>query len=159
MAEHLVRWLTDALNKMGVSTITAILSFCVGRLWLDVLHPRIQNLFYRGLYLQSDYTGEFLQAGTGLLMHDHIEVKQKAERVWGTITVPAGVWGKYKFEGTLTNGILRATFESVGRTSTSMGTFLLKTQAGSSELKGWCTEPVKGELVNYEYTWHARAAN
>ncbi len=156
MEHTIVTWLNSAMDKIAVSALTAVASFIAGRLWLDVLKPWLQDFFYKGPQLEASYTGEFKQAGTGITMHDHIEVKQKADRVSGTMTVPGGLWGKYEFTATLSNGILRGTFDSVGKTSTTKGSFLLATQQGSSELKGWCIEPVKGQLVNYEYVWRPR---
>lgn len=147
--------LMSTAGTIILSLVTGLISFYIGRLWKNIIQPWVQSIWWTGINLKQSYKGEFQYKGQ--ILHDHIDVKQKAGKVWGTMVAPEGREGSYNFNATLaSNGVLRGTFEGSGKTSTVRGSFLLASKAGSSEMAGWCVEPVEGVVIAYEYKWLAR---
>jgi hypothetical protein len=125
--------------------------FLAGRFWKSLLRPWVENFWYQGLRLAPHYMGEFTYEGKE--MADFVEVKQKATRVWGTMSVPAGGQGYYHFEGTLLDSVLRGTYEGTRRSPHVRGSFLLINIPGQRQLEGWFLEPHKGGVFAGPYKW------
>ena len=144
-------FLSAILSKVGVSLGSGFVMFLLGRFWRNLVRPSIESLWYRGTRLERCYTGEFTLAGQKKT--DIVELKQRAYRVWGTMTFPEGIEGKYKFEATLNDNVLRGTYEGVVLTPCARGSFLLRLTPGKRELEGWFVEPLGNEVLALEYRW------
>ncbi|MEO6802516.1 MAG: hypothetical protein ABI197_04630 [Granulicella sp.] len=159
----LSKWIVENAEKIAASIAMTVATFLVGRFWQGVIRPWIQNFFwqsnkrlsssYKGEFRQVDAKGEFTKDHTDKVLSDQIELKQNASRVWGTMSVPEGRATSYNFEATMNDGVLRGTFASADPQKESIGSFLLVRKSGSKELKGWCIEPIEGNVIAYEYKW------
>lgn len=148
-------WLISLLTKLGISLVTAVAIFLAGRFWKSLLRPCIENLWYRGFRLAPCYVGEFTLEGKKRT--DLVEVKQRASRVWGRMTFPAGGQGYYHFEATILDNVLRGTYEGVRLNPHARGSFLLINIPGQRQLEGWFLEPYKGCVLAAPYKWTPKA--
>jgi hypothetical protein len=156
-------WLLQNAEKIAGSIAVTVATFVVGRFWQGLIRPWIQNFFwqsnkrlspsYKGEFKQVNSKGDFTKDNADKILNDHVELKQNASKVWGTMSVPEGRAISYKFEATMIDGVLRGTFESVDQQKEAIGSFLLVRKPGSKELKGWCIEPIEGNVIAYEYKW------
>jgi hypothetical protein len=156
MMQNISDWLFSTIGKGILSLLAGGITFAIGWLWRDILYPRVQNIWWQGPRLAPAYKGEFIKFDTGVVLSDHVDVKQNANKLTGTMSVAEGRFGKYDFKATLVDGVVRGTYESVADHSNTRGSFLLITQTGSSDLAGWCMEPINGKIHVYEYKWIAR---
>src|ERR1051326_3020543 len=149
--------LASFLLKFAISSTSAILIFLAGRFWKALLKPWIENAWYQGLRLAPFYEGEFTFAGE--IGHDFIELKQKATRIWGTMTYAKGGQGIYHFDGTVVDGVVRGTYEGSRLKPQVRGCFLLIAIPGKRELQGWYVEPNKDGTVHAsEYKWTPKSS-
>lgn len=143
--------LSSVLDKVGISLAAGLVMFVVGRLWKTLLRPSIENFWFRGTRLAPCYVGEFTLNGEK--KSDIIDLNQKSDRVWGMMTFPEGVAGKYKFEGVIADNVLRGTFDGVRANPCTRGSFLLRLTPGSKILEGWFVEPCEAGVIALEYKW------
>src|SRR5437660_10591935 len=97
-------WLVSLLQKVSLSAASVALAFVSGRTWKGFIKPWIWDFWYSGPHLAPCYRGEFTVNGKEA--SDLIELKQKASKVWGTMTYPSGGHGRYKFEGLISENVL-----------------------------------------------------
>lgn len=144
-------WFVTLFDKIALSAASAIIAFIVGRFWKGILRPWISNLWYSGPHLAARYTGHFTLHEKAC--SDMIELKQKANKVWGMMTFPAGGHGRYKFEGTISDNVLRGTYKGVRSGPAPGGIFLLAIDPRRNDLEGWFVEPYEGEVISVAYKW------
>lgn len=144
-------WLIALLIKLGISFASGVIIFLAGRFWKSLLKPWIENFWYQGARLAPCYNGEFILEGVE--RKDFIEVRQKANRVWGTMTFPDGGQGVYHFKGTILDNVLRGTYEGVRLNPAVRGSFLLMYTPGNRQLEGCFIEPYKGSILAAPYKW------
>lgn len=144
--------LNSTFGKVSLSVLTALVIFVLGRLWRDVLKPLLESAIYSGTKLAANYVGEFTFEGKKV--HDYVEVKQWAKKVWGTMTVPDGAGdAKFKFHATINENVLRGTYEGVKKTPRAHGSFLMTLTPGAEHFEGAFIQPYKTGLIYGKYTW------
>jgi hypothetical protein len=136
-------------DRIAVSLVIGVVGFVAGRLWKSVLKPWMRNAWYSGIRLAPRYVGEFTFKGQTL--NDLIEIRQKADRVQGTMTFPSGRQGVYRFEGRIIANVVRGTYEGVRMAPHSHGAFLL--EIAGRELNGRFIESYDGQIVEASYKW------
>jgi hypothetical protein len=139
------------LGKITVSLGTASISFIAGRFWKSFLRPWVESFVYNGLKLAPCYVGEFTM--NGQKKTDLIDVKQKARKLWGTMTYPDGGQGLYQFEATISENVVRGTYEGVRMNPHVRGSFLLTNVPGQRYFEGWFIEPHGGAVIASRYKW------
>jgi hypothetical protein len=144
-------WIASLFIKVGVSVASGVVIFLAGRFWKSLLRPWIENIWYGGFRLAPCYVGEF--TFEGIDRTDLIELNQKATKVWGTMTFPAGGQALYRFEATVLDRVLRGTYEGVRINPHVHGSFLLVNTPGQRDLEGWFLEPYKGGVIAARYKW------
>lgn len=147
-------FLTGVITKLGISMATAVIGFVIGRLWKSLLRPLIENSWYSGTRLAQWYVGEL--EFKGKVLNDHIEVNQRAGRVWGTMTLPSGRQGVYKFEAVIADNIIRGTFDGVRMAPHAHGSFLLIAVPGRLDLHGRFIEVFEGAVIESSYVWRPK---
>jgi hypothetical protein len=147
----MVPWLVSLTGKVVVSIISGVVLFLIGLFWRSLVKPIIESSWYSGTRLAPTYQGEFKLDDR--VMNDFIEVRQWATKIWGTMIAPSGRQGKYKFEATILDNVLRGTFDGVRTNPRSRGVFLLTLSPGSRDLRGWFVEPYEGKVIALEYKW------
>ncbi|MGA3054565.1 MAG: hypothetical protein ABSD63_10190 [Candidatus Korobacteraceae bacterium] len=144
-------WLVSLFDKVAFSAASAILAFIAGRFWKGLLRPWISDFWYPGPYLANNYKGEFTLKEKQC--SDLIELRQKASKVWGTMTFPDGGHGRYKFEAVILDNVLRGTYDGVRHGPSARGVFLLAIDPRRNDLEGWFVEPHQGEVISVAYKW------
>jgi len=138
--------------EIVVSITSAAVMFVIGRFWTSLIMPMLKHIFQgESTLLAPVYTGHFKLNDQDV--HDLIELRQRANRVWGTMTFPQGRQGKYNFEATILDNVLRGTFDGVLMNPHARGSFLLAVLPGSRDLQGWFVEPYEGKVLAFEYRW------
>ena len=139
------------ISSFAVNIAASAAIFWSGRVWESFLKPAIQSFWYSGERLGSCYIGEFVLKGQKV--NDLIQLKQRAHRVWGTMTFPHGRQGAYEFEATFENNVLRGTYDGLRMNRRAPAAFLLILVHGRHELHGWVVEPLEGEVQEWQYKW------
>ncbi len=149
-------WVFPFIKEGLVSVISAVVMFPLGFFWKSFVRPSLERIGYKGIRLAPVYSTEFILDGNKV--HETVELKQRAYRVWGRITSPESPKGSMisLFEGTLDDSTLRGIYNGTSKSLPAHGSFLLTRSADSKEWEGFFVEPWQKTVVSLKYTWIPR---
>ena len=151
-------WLTRLVIGIIGSVIITCLAFVSKVIWGRVVLPWWEDRTYVGEEIEGEWLG-YADTPSGK-SEQHVVVKRKGYRVWGTIETIAGTPRnmKYNFEGTYKSLLLTATYEVANRERLDRGSFTLMLSRGGKELVGGeAAHLTNDNRVGYfKYEWTRR---
>ena len=145
----------DLYSGVVAGLVTGVLIWLFRAVWLKVLSPFVEDLLYRGVRIDGQWTAELEDAESE--HKEEIIIKQWGNRVTGTLRCIEGqdLGGSYTFQETFKNLILTATYESTNKFSTDRGTFTVRLNDNGNSFKGHTVYlgATDGELSDAGYVW------
>ena len=136
--------------------VTGILIWLFRFGWLRILSPFVEDLLYRGVRIDGQWTAEL--DGAESIHKEEIIVNQWGSRISGTLKCIEGQdqGSAYIFNGVFKNLILTATYESTNKFATDRGTFTVKLKDNGSCFQGHTVYlgATDGELSDAAYIWN-----
>ena len=124
--------------------------------WQKVIIPWFENRVYKGTRIAGTWQTTMIIDGEEY--YEQAIIKQRAHRIWGTISYPKDTAGRshiYTVQGEFLDRTLTLVMREVGESHQDLGAIVLDFKPGGSEplMEGLGVWPVEGEIHAVPYRW------